>query len=133
MTTSEDPLARAFAAVDRLHTSDLDPVARVAWQEAWDALHEVLREREAFAAVVRRGRELIDALDQYDAASEDENTAQLVGLAEEAEAAEDAFVEALDRAPIYPESEDKVSSEATRLEALDRFADDDADDEEPRH
>ena len=44
-------------------------------------------------------------------------------LAEAAEAAKDAFVQALNLAPVYPETEDQLSGEAAHLAALDRFAD----------
>jgi hypothetical protein len=135
MTPSpDDPLDRALAAVDRLHVPELDPVAKVAWQEAWDALHEVLQEREVLREVVRKGRELIEVLDQYEAASENEDTARIAELAEAAEAAEDALVEALNRAPSYPEIEEQLSGEAAHLAALDRFADKDeaGEDEELR-
>ena len=125
-----DPLDRALAAVDRLHVPELDPVAKVAWQEAWDALHEVLQEREVLREVVRRGRDLIEVLDRYEAASENEDTARIAELAEAAEAAEETFVDALNRAPSYPETEDQLSGEAAHLAALDRFASDEDDDEE---
>ena len=126
----DDPLDRALAAVDRLHVPELDPVAKAAWQEAWDALHEVLREREVLWEVVRRGRELIEVLDRYEAASETEDTTRIAELAEASEAAEEAFVEALNRAPTHPETEDQLSGEAAHLVALDRFAEEDGVDED---
>ena len=130
----DDPLDRALAAVDRLHVPELDPVAQVAWQEAWDALHEVLRDREVLLEVVRKGRELIEVLDRFEAASENEDTARIAELSEAAEAAEDAFVEALNRAPSYPETEEQLSGDAAHIAALDRFTDEDeaGEDEEPR-
>ena len=81
--SSDDPLDRALAAVDRLHVPELDPVAQVAWQEAWDALHEVLREREVLLEVARRGRELIEVLDRFETASENEETARIAALSEQ--------------------------------------------------
>ena len=85
----------------------------------------MLREREVLREVVRRGRELIEVLDRYEAPSENEDTTRIAELAEASEAAEDAFVEALNRAPSYPETEDQLSAEAAHLAALNRFADDD--------
>ena len=126
----DDPLDLALAAVDRLNVPEHDPVARAAWQKAWNALHEVLREREVLMEVVHKGRELIDVLDRYEAASEDEDPVRIVEMAEASEAAKDAFVEVLRRAPFYPETEDQLSGDAADLAALDRFASNEDDDEE---
>ncbi len=94
-----DPLTRALTALQALYAPKTDPVSVAFWEEVRDGLLEAQRERATFVAVVRTGRELVDALDRYDAPSSREDIATLSKLAAKAEEAEAAFVEALNRVP----------------------------------
>ncbi len=93
-----DPLARALTALQSLHAPRTDPVSVAFWEEVRDALLEARRERADFVAVVRTGRALLEALDRYEAAPVGD-VQRVVELAAEIDAAEDAFVEALNRFP----------------------------------
>ena len=136
-----DPLTRALTALQSLHAPRTDPVSVAFWEEVRDALLEARRERADFVAVVRTGRALLEALDQYEMAH-DGNLKRMAELAVASEAAEDAFVEALNRVPgdLGPEEVQPWGEEAF-LVALDQISDDeDEDDEdendggrEPRH
>ena len=134
-----DPLTRALTALQSLHAPKTDPVSVAFWEEVRDALLEAQRERAAFVAVVRTGRALIEALDQYEMAPVGD-VQRVVELAAQIDAAEDAFVEALNRFPgeLGPEAVQPWGEEAF-LVALDQLSDDeDEEDEddgsrEPRH
>ena len=134
-----DPLARALAALQALHAPRTDPVSVAFWEEVRDAILEAQRERAAFVAVVRTGRGLIDALDRFEAVTDEDDTAQLDELAAGAEAAEDAFVEALNRVPadLGAGPEGQPWGEEAFLVALDHLSETDEDDPEeagkPRH
>ena len=136
-----DPLTRALTALQSLHASRTDPVSVAFWEEVRDALLEARRERADFVAVVRTGRALLEALDQYEMAQEG-NLKRMAELAVASEAAEDAFVEALNRVPgdLGPEEVQPWGEEAF-LVALDQLSDDEEEDDEdeddggrePRH
>jgi len=100
-----DPLARALTALEALHAPRTDPVSAAFLEEARDGLLEAQRERAALVELVRASRELIDALDQLEAPV-DANTARLLQLGEAAEAAEAAFVEALNCITVDLDAED---------------------------
>jgi len=131
-----DPLSRALMALQALHAPKTDPVSLAFWEEVRDALLEAQRERADFVAVVRTGRALIKALDRYEAAPVGD-VKRVVTLAAEIEAAEDAFVDVLNRFPADLGGEAQPWSEEAFLVALDQLSDDepneDDDDEEPRH
>ena len=133
-----DPLTRALTALQSFHAPKTDPVSVAFWEEVRDALLEAQRERAAFVAVVRTGRALLEALDRYEMAH-DGNLKRMAELAVASEAAEDAFVEALNRVPGAVGPEDQPWSEDAFLVALDHLSDDeDEEDEddgsrEPRH
>ena len=123
-----DPLTRALTALQSLHASRTDPVSVAFWEEVRDALLEAQRERAAFVAVVRTGRALIEVLDRYEMAPVGD-VQRVVALAAQIDAAEDAFVEALNRFPgeLGPE-EDQPWSEEALLVALDHLSDDQGED-----
>ena len=135
-----DPLTRALTALQALYAPRTDPVSVAFWEEVRDALLEAQRERAAFVAVVRTGRALIEALDQYEAAPVG-NVKRVVELAAEIEVAEDAFVEALNRFPGHLGPEGQPWGEEAFLVALDHLSDEEGEDdedededvEEPRH
>ena len=133
---TDDPLIRALNTLQYLHAPKTDPVSVAFWEEVRDAILEAQRERAAFVAVVRTGRALIDALDRYEAAPVGD-VEQVVELAAEIDAAEDAFVEALNRFPANLGAEAQPWSEEALLASLDHLNDDEAndddDDEETRH
>ncbi len=128
-----EPLTRALAALQALHVRKTDPVSVAFWEEVRDAILEAQRERAALVDVVRTGRELIDALDRFEAVTDEEDTAQLEQLAARAEAAEDAFVEALNRvsADLAAGAEGQPWGEEAFLVALVHLSEDETDEDNP--
>lgn len=95
--TTDNPLARALLALDRLHGLDLDPVTTVAWQEAWDAVRQGLVQRNTLLEAVHAAQALVEALDDREEAAEAEDPNLFVTAETAVEAAEDTLVEALHR------------------------------------
>jgi hypothetical protein len=134
-----DPLTRALTALQSVHAPRTDLVS-VTFREGQDALLEAQRERAAFVAVVRTGRALIEALDQYEAAPVG-YVKRVVELAAEIEVAEDPFIEALNRVPGDLGPVGQPRGEEAFLVALDHLSDEEGEDdedededvEEPRH
>ena len=97
MQPSDDPLARALAALDRLGSQDMDPVTASAWQEAREGVLDGMKQRKAFWAITRKAANLIDVLDDYEVAFETGDKQRIEELAAASAEAEDALVDALNR------------------------------------
>ena len=123
------PLTRALTALQSVHAPRTDLVSVAFREEGRDALLEAQRERAAFVAVVRTGRALIEALDQYEAAPVG-NVKRVVKLAAEIEVAEDPFIEALNRVPGDLGPVGQPRGEEAFLVALDHLSDEEGEDEQ---
>ena len=94
---ADDPLTRALAALRSLQPPASDPVLRALWDGAQDALEEVQREREALLGVAEGARGLVEAIDEYDEATETGEAEAIDRLGEACVEAEGALVDALYR------------------------------------
>ena len=135
MTASDDPIARALAALDQFAGADLDPVAAAAWQTAREAVVEAQSERGHLMTVAREGQALLAILDGYDAALEAGEPRLIAELAEAVETAEQALEEALSRISFPTDAEAPPPGEAMLLAMLDRLGtdeDEEGDEDAPR-
>ena len=118
--TADDPLSHALQALSRALDADPPPAVAEAIREAADALLVAVEEHKAFVTVANAAMALVEALDDYEEATEDGDEAKITIAAEAGEEAEDALVDALN------ELHTLVSTDADPafLAALDQFADD---------
>ena len=118
--TADDPLSHALQALSRALDADPPPAVAEAIREAADALLVAVDEHKAFVTVANAAMALVEALDDYEDATEDGDEAKIATAAEAGEEAEDALVDALN------ELHTLVSTDADPafLAALDHFADD---------
>lgn len=116
----DDPLSHALQALTRALEADPPPAVAEAVREAADALLVAVEEHKAFVTVANAAMTLVEALDDYEDATEDGDEAKITIAAEAGEEAEDALVDALN------ELHTVVSTDADPafLAALDQFADD---------
>ena len=117
---ADDPLSHALQALSRALDADPPPVVAEAIREAADALLVAVEEHKAFVTVANAAMALVEALDDYEDATEDGDEAKIATEAEAGGEAEDALVDALN------ELHALVSTDAdpAYLAALDQFADD---------
>ena len=123
--TADDPLAHAFQALTRALSADPPPAVAEAIREAADALLVAVDEHKAFVAVANTAMALVEALDEYEEATEGGDEAQIAAASEAGAEAEDALVDALNELHTLVGPVTDASEEVAYLAALDGFNDDD--------
>ena len=108
---ADDPLTRALAAFQSLRPPASDTVARGFWDQAHEAFQEVQREREALLGVAQGARGLVEAIDEYDEATETGEAGVIDRLGQACVEAEGALVDALYRLRAIQDGNDEEASQ----------------------